>query len=311
MKIPMSQKVIVVAGPTASGKTALGISLARALGGEIVSADSMQIYRRMEIGTAKATPEERAQVPHHMLDVADPAEDYSVARYVEDAASCCEDIFSRGKIPVLVGGTGLYMDNVLWDTALCAAGENPDYRAELEQLDSRTLHVKLREIDPESADAIHENNRKRVIRALEIFEVSGMTKTEWDRRSRVQTSRYEALRFTLTGDRALLYERIERRVDQMMAEGLLDEVKALSPRLGKTAAQAIGYKELGGFLRGECSLPEAVALLKQSTRNYAKRQLTWFRRNECIKWFFIDQYEEKEKLYSEVEEYIRNRMKGE
>lgn len=268
-------KVIAIAGPTASGKSALALALAKRFGGEIVSCDSMQVYRGMDIGTAKPTVEEMAGIPHHMIDLLAPEENFSCGDFVEAAHRCIAGIAGRGALPILCGGTGLYMDNVLWDTELCAAGEDPAYRAELELLDSPALHEKLREIDPESAGAIHENNRKRVIRALEIFKVSGMTKTEWDRRSRVQTSRYDALRFTLTGERALLYERIERRVDLMMEQGLLDEVRALLPRLGKTAAQAIGYKELGGYLRGECSLPEAVALLKQSTRNYAKRQLTW------------------------------------
>lgn len=297
MKIPMSQKVIVVAGPTASGKTALGISLARALGGEIVSADSMQIYRRMEIGTAKATPEERAQVPHHMLDVADPAEDYSVARYVEDAASCCEDIFSRGKIPVLVGGTGLYIDSLLSGRDFGAREEDLSLRASLNArynaLGGEALLAELRTFDPARAALLHPADKKRIVRAIEVYRLSGETITEHDEKTRLLPPRYESV-FVIPGfrDRAALYARIDRRVDLMLRLGLVEEVRSLLASgvpASATSMQAIGYKEIVSALRGEFSLEDTVEQIKLSSRRYAKRQLTWFaRRTDACRVFHDD-----------------------
>lgn len=283
----MADKIIVVAGPTASGKTGLGIELALQYNGEIVSADSMQIYRRMDIGTAKATAEEQALVPHHMLDVADPGEDWSVARYVEQAEACCRDIISRGKLPIVVGGTGLYIDSLVSGRDFAEADSDQGLRDRLtEEYDSiggEAMHEKLRAIDPERAEKLHPGDKRRIIRALEVYELTGMTITEHDRRTQALPKRFDAAAIHLNfKDRAKLYERIDRRVDIMVELGLFQEVEellasGLSPAC--TAMQAIGYKEVVQALNGELSRDEAVALIKQSSRRYAKRQLTWFGRD--------------------------------
>lgn len=280
--------MFVVAGPTASGKTALSIALAQAIGGEIVSADSMQIYRGMDIGTAKATPEEQAAVPHHMLDVADPGENYSVARYVEEASACCEDIFSRGKVPIITGGTGLYIDSLLSGRSFADSGDpalRGELSAEYDRLGGAAMLERLRAVDPERAAALPATDRRRIIRALEIYALTGKTMSEHDRLTRSLPPRYEAVRIVLAyRDRALLYHRIEQRVDRMIADGLFEEVASLL-RQGldpaSTALQAIGYKEAALFLQGSLDRESAVALIKQSSRRYAKRQITWFGRWEA------------------------------
>ena len=281
-----AKKVLVVAGPTASGKTALGISLALALGGEIVSADSMQVYRGMDIGTAKATPAERAAVPHHMLDVAEPAEDYSVSRYVEEAAECCEEIFSRGRVPILVGGTGLYIDSLLSGRSFSPRGEDPALRASLnatyDALGGEALLEELRRVDPARAEALHPADRKRIVRALEVFSLTGETITAHDEASRSLPPRYASL-FLIPGfhDRSLLYRRIDDRVEKMVEQGLFEEVRSLLASgvpPGATSMQAIGYKETAACLNGLLSQQEAVSQIKQASRRYAKRQLTWFAR---------------------------------
>ena len=279
-------KLIVVCGPTATGKTRLGIELARQYGGEIVSADSMQIYRGMDIGTAKATPEERAAVPHHMLDVAEPQEDYSVARYVQEASRCCDDILARGKLPVIVGGTGLYIDSLLSGRDFADTQEDKALRerldAEYAALGGEAMLEKLRRIDPERAARLHAADRRRIVRALEIFELTGLTITEHDARTRRQPPRYGAARIVLGyADRAALYARIDARVDEMLRQGLFAEVEGLlaaglSPDC--TAMQAIGYKEAAMALRGEVSREAAAERIKLASRRYAKRQLTWFNR---------------------------------
>ena len=275
----------MIAGPTASGKTALSIALAKAAGGEIVSADSMQIYRGMDIGTAKATAEERATVPHHMLYAADPGENFSVARYVEEASACCDDILSRSRVPVITGGTGLYIDSLLSGRSFAESGD-PDLRASLNEDYDRcggdAMLARLREIDPLRAEKLAPTDRRRIVRALEIYALTGRTITEHDESTRSAPPRYEAVRIVLGfKDRAVLYERIDRRVDEMMASGLLDEVRSLmergiDPRC--TAMQAIGYKEPVMYLNGLISYDDTVALIKQTSRRYAKRQMTWFRR---------------------------------
>ncbi len=281
----MGGKVFVIAGPTASGKTALSIALAHAAGGEIVSADSMQIYRGMDIGTAKATAEERAAVPHHMLDVADPGENCSVAWYVEKASCCCDDILSRSLVPLITGGTGLYIDSLLSGRSFAESGD-PVLRAalneEYDRFGGEAMLTRLRSSDPLRAEKLAPTDRRRIVRALEIYELTGMTITEHDEYTRSLPPRYEAVRIVLGfTDRAVLYDRIDRRVDRMMAEGLLDEVRRLmacgiDPQ--STAMQAIGYKESAMYLKGQLSYEEAVALIKQASRRYAKRQMTWFRR---------------------------------
>ena len=281
-----TKKIVVICGPTATGKTRLGIELAQALDGEIVSADSMQIYRGMDIGTDKATPAERAAAVHHMLDVADPAEDYSVARYVEEAAACCEDILSRGKLPILVGGTGLYIDSLIAGRDFAGRDSDDALRrrldADYEEIGGEAMLARLRLIDPERADKLHAADRRRIVRAFEIYELTGETATAHDERTRALPPRYEAATIVLGyKERAELYRRIDARVDQMVDEGLFDEVQRLLDAgldTNCTAMQAIGYKEPAMALRGELDRNDAIARIKQSSRRYAKRQLTWFSR---------------------------------
>ena len=289
-------KLLAIVGSTASGKSALAVALARALGGEIVSCDSMQIYRRMNIGTAKPTAAEMAQIPHHLIDVAEPDTPFSCAEYVTLAAKAVDEITARGKLPVLCGGTGLYLDSLLRGSGFEETETDPALRQSLfdyaAEHGNHALHERLAAVDPESAAAIHENNVKRVVRALEIFEGTGITKTEFDRRSRMVESPYDATVIGLRyADRDLLYSRIDRRVDEMLADGLLDETKSLLAEgvfeRNSTAAQAIGYKELLGHLRGEQSLTDATEELKRATRRYAKRQITWFGAKDYVRWIDV------------------------
>ena len=283
-------KLLVICGPTASGKTALGVALAQAIGGEVVSADSMQIYRRMDIGTAKPTAAEMGGVPHHMLDVADPAEDYSVARYVHDADACVRDILSRGKRPVVVGGTGLYIDNLIAgrDFAPFTGAWREKLQARAREEGLPALHAELRRVDPDRAQRLHPNDEKRILRALEVWYETGETITAHDQRTRSLPPRYDALRVCLNFSRREdLWARIDRRVDQMMADGLEEEVRALLASgvpPAATAMQAIGYKEFAAALRGEETMDQAVDQVKLRSRQYAKRQLTWFRRTPDIRW---------------------------
>ena len=291
----MPAKVLTLVGPTASGKTRLAVELARRFGGEVVSCDSMQIYRHMDIGTAKPTAEEMAGVPHHMLDVADPAENYSVARFVEQASACVDDILSRGRLPILAGGTGLYRDALLAGRTF--APFSGRYRAELQRRAAAgelpQLYEELGKIDPDRAAKLDPADEKRIIRALEIWYETGKTMTEHDEESRRAPPRYEAvsigLAFTRRED---MWERIDARVDQMMAAGLADEVSALMDRGVPptcTAMQAIGYKELAAALGSGRPLEEAAEEIKLRSRQYAKRQLTWFRRDPTIHWFFWEE----------------------
>ena len=282
-------QIVVVAGPTATGKTRLGILLAQRYGGEIVSADSMQVYRRMDVGTAKATPQERAAAPHHMLDVAEPWENYSVSRYVEEAARCCEDILARGKLPILVGGTGLYIDSLLSGRDFAGREEGDEgLRARLnarwDAEGGEALLEELRSFDPERAARLAPGDRRRIVRAIEIYRLTGETISAHDARTRALPPRYTAARIHLNyKNRAELYARIDARVDAMVEGGLFEEVAAL---LGEgvgaacTAMQAIGYKETVAALHGELSRAEAIDAIKRGSRRYAKRQLTWFSRTE-------------------------------
>lgn len=272
-------RLAAVVGPTASGKTALSIALARRFDGEIVSCDSMQIYRGMDIGTAKPTPAELSQAKHHMIDVADPASDYSCAQYASEASRVIHDILSRGKLPILCGGTGLYLDSVLHPNRHASPPSDPALREELRKKTPQERYELLKTVDLQSALATHPKNEVRVIRALEIFMLSGKTKTQWDAESKAVPPAFSASVIGLDyADRGVLYERIDRRVDLMIAQGLEDEVRRLRLSPDTTAGQAIGYKEMGVYLRGECTFDEAVARIKQNSRNYAKRQITWFRR---------------------------------
>ena len=285
-------RIICVVGPTASGKTELALRLAEALSGEIVSCDSMQVYRRMDIGTAKPTREEMGGIPHHMIDIVNPEVPYSCAEYVTAAREVISDIHARAKLPVLCGGTGLYLDRLLRGGNDAGATANPAVRAELEAYraahGNAALHAMLAEVDPASALAIHENNVPRVIRALEIYRVTGRTKTEVDRENAFFDPTYCPYVVGLSWARETLNRRIDARVDRMLSSGLLDETRRLLSdgifAVNATAAQAIGYKELLSYLRGEESLDEAVSRLRLATRRYAKRQMTWFRAKEYVKW---------------------------
>ena len=283
-------KLLVICGPTASGKTALGVALAQALGGEVVSADSMQIYRGMDIGTAKPTREEMGGIPHHMLDVADPAEDYSVARYVHDADACVRDILARGKLPIVVGGTGLYIDNLIAgrDFAPFTGAWREKLQARAREEGLPALHEELRRIDPDRAEKLHPNDEKRILRALEVWYETGETITAHDERTRSLPPKYDALRVCLQFSRREdMWDRIDRRVDLMMEAGLEEEVRSLLTSgvpPTATAMQAIGYKEFAAALRGEEPIAQAVAEVKLRSRQYAKRQLTWFRRTPDIRW---------------------------
>lgn len=309
----MQHEVIVVAGPTASGKTRLGIELAKKYNGEIVSADSMQVYRRMDIGTAKATAAEQAAAVHHMLDVAEPWEDYSVARYVEEASRCCDNILTRGKLPIIVGGTGLYIDSLLSGRAFARKAEgDEDLRAALsrqyDRLGGEIMLSRLRSFDPERAEKLHAGDKRRIVRAIEVYTLTGIPITEHDRQSQALPKRYRAATIILSfKDRAELYERIDRRVDDMLRQGLFEEVEALlsqglSPDC--TAMQAIGYKEAAMAIRGEISRSTAEELIKQNSRRYAKRQLTWFRRSPEALWIKWEHIPDFEAAMARIGEYL-------
>ena len=283
----MPPKILVITGPTASGKTALAVELAKRHNGEVISADSMQIYRRMDIGTAKPTAQEMGGVPHHMIDVADPEEDFSVARYVDMASRCVDDILSRGRLPILAGGTGLYIDSLLSGRTFAAFDGTSPIRGELEERYAReggqALLDELAGIDPETAARLHPNDGKRIVRALEVWLTTGKTITRHNEETRALPPRYNALTLTLDFTRREnMWDRIDRRVDRMMADGLEAEVRALLdsgvPRRC-TAMQAIGYKELVPVVSGELGVAEGAAQIKLRSRQYAKRQRTWFRRN--------------------------------
>ncbi len=291
-------RAIALTGPTASGKTALSLAVARELGCEIISLDSMQIYRGMDIGTAKATVAERNAVPHHMLDTVSPAEAYSAEDYRNDALACARDITSRGGLPFFVGGTGLYLDTLIRGTNPLSPPADEEVRARLmkeaqSEGGAHRLWLRLSEVDPEAAAKTHENNIRRVIRALEIYELTGKSKTYFDRLSKTEARDVTLGHITLDfHNRETLYSRVNARVDIMVSEGLVDEVRALysAGLLGEdtTAAQAIGYKEIIAYLRGELTLDAAVELIKLSSRRYAKRQLTWFRHNEDAIRLYVD-----------------------
>lgn len=306
----MTPKVIVVCGPTATGKTKLGIELAQKYNGEIVSADSMQIYRRMDIGTAKATPEERAAAPHHMLDVAEPDENYSVARYVEEASRCCDDIIARGRLPIIVGGTGLYIDSLVSGRDFAENDGDQVIRdrlyGEYEELGGEAMLLRLKGFDPERAEKLHPADKRRIIRAIEIYELTGVTITEHDRHTRQLPPRYDAAKIFLSfEDRADLYSRIGRRVDIMNELGLFDEVQGLLDSglpENCTSMQAIGYKEPALALKGDISREEALELIKLNSRRYAKRQLTWFGRDAealRIRWGSEPDFEQARRLSTE------------
>ena len=305
--------LIVITGPTATGKTALGVELALLLDGEVISADSMQIYRGMDIGTAKPAPEELRGVPHHMLSVADPAECWSVARWAEMAAGIVEDISARGRVPLVVGGTGLYIEALLAGTDFAAPPGDSGLRAalgaEYDAIGGEAFRRKLAEADPDRAAKLSPADKKRLVRAMEVWTLTGETITDHDRRTSALPPRFESIRYALTcRDRETLYERIRRRVDEMVARGLFDEVDALlasGVSADATAMQAIGYKEAAAALRGECSRAEAVELIKRASTRYAKRQLTWLRRDPELRWIFREDRPDPAALAGEISRALR------
>ena len=284
------KKIIAITGPTASGKSAAALELCQAIGGELVSCDSMQIYKGMDIGTAKPTPEEQRAVRHHMIDIISPDTDYSCADYAESALVCIDDIISRGKTPVICGGTGMYFERLFFAAPLASPPCDPELRALLEKRTSEENYEELIRVDPVSAEKTHANNRKRVIRALEIYRCSGKPKSVWDAESLENKPDFDMTHVTLvSSDREYLYSRIDKRVDIMMEQGLENEVRGLSLSPHSTAGQAIGYKEIMSAFAGEMSIADAVSLIKQRSRNYAKRQLTWFRRyGDAIRYDISD-----------------------
>lgn len=302
-------KLLAVAGPTASGKTSFAVELAKIYDGEVVSCDSMQIYKGMEIATAAPTIDEQCGIPHHMVSCIDADEAFSVSRYCEMAHACIKEISERGKLPILCGGTGLYYSSLADDLVFADAPSDEKLRAELykraEKEGGQALLDELKCIDPETAERLHPNHISRIVRALEIFMLSGITLSEQNKRSRQNESRYDLLAFGLDfPDRDVLYARINKRVDIMLQKGLIEEARMSYNTGGKTSVQAIGHKELWKYFSGEQSFDEAVETLKRQTRRYAKRQLTWFRRDDRIIWLDAIKNTKTEMLAKEASIYI-------
>ena len=294
----MKRPLIVLTGPTAVGKTSLSISLAKAVNGEIISADSMQVYKKMDIGSAKIRPEEMQGVKHYLVDVLEPEEEFHIVKFQQMAKEAMEEIYEKRKIPILVGGTGFYIQAVTRDIDFTEAQQENTYRAELEKLaeteGAEYLHDRLKEVDPASADTIHANNVKRVIRALEYYEQTGEKISAHNEAERAKTSPYHFFYYVLNTDRTVLYERIEKRIDEMMEEGLVEEVRqlqAMGCRRDSVAMQGLGYKEILAYLNGEMSLETAVNILKRDTRHFAKRQLTWFRRERDVRFLYLPEFD--------------------
>ncbi len=310
-KIP----VVVVAGPTASGKTDVGVQICKWFDGEVVSADSMQIYQHLSIGTAKPTKEEMQGVPHHLMDFLSPEQPFSVAEYAEEARKIILDIHRRKKLPVIVGGTGLYIDSLICNIQFSQTTSNPQRREELrqqaEQEGNQSVWNLLAQLDPKAAESIHPNNVGRVIRAIEMTEDTGKTKTQQVEESRSEPSPYAPCYLALNyRDRAKLYERIDQRVLNMVEDGLEEEARwLLEHGYAPTASQAIGYKEMFGYLNGEETLTQAIEKIQIGSRHYAKRQLTWFRRNPMIQWFYPDDYENKCKFMENIKKYLSTSLK--
>lgn len=310
-------KILAVAGATASGKSDLAVMLAKEFNGEVVSCDSMQIYKDMDIGTAKATKEEMQGVPHHLIDFLDAGSEYSVSDYVADAQKVVCDIQSRGKLPVFCGGTGLYLSSFLSGIKFSEFENDPKVHEKvekfLEEQGKEALYKRLCEIDPESAGSIDENNVKRVLRAVEVFETTGICASEWNRRSKENAVKKDCLVIGLDySDRELLYSRIDKRVDIMVERGLLDEAKKLYDKgvlATKTASQAIAYKEFLPYFENGADLEECVEVLKRNSRRYAKRQLTWFRRDDEIKWIYRDGMSFEE-VFAQAKKYVLDYLEG-
>lgn len=311
----MKKPLIILTGPTAVGKTKASIGLAKALNGEIISADSMQVYKEMDIGSAKIRPEEMQGVKHYLVDILEPDEEFHVVRFQQMAKQAMEEIYAKGKVPIVVGGTGFYIQALLYDIDFTESNEDTSYREELEQLakekGAEFVHDMLREIDPTSADSIHANNVKRVIRALEFYKLTGTKISEHNEKERAKESPYEFCYFVLNDDRNNLYKRIDMRIDQMLEEGLLDEVTSLKNRgftKDMVSMQGLGYKEILDYLNGECTIEEAIYILKRDTRHFAKRQLTWFRRERDVIWIDKKEYNyDEEAILQAMLSYVKER----
>ena len=309
----MKKPLIILTGPTAVGKTSLSIQLAKALNGEIISADSMQVYRYMDIGSAKVTAAEMAGVPHHLIDVLEPSEPFNVTRFQQMAKTAMTEIYGRGHLPVVVGGTGFYIQALLYDINFTENDGDGTIRQELERLGAEMgneyLHGILQEVDPAAALAIHANNRKRVIRAIEFYRLTGQPISRHNEAEREKSSTYQFFYYVLNCDRARLYERIDRRVELMLEQGLVAEVKKLKA-MGCTrdmvAMQGLGYKEILDYLDGTCSLEDAVYVLKRDTRHFAKRQITWFRREREVRWLNLEEFDfNQEQILSYILKQVR------
>jgi tRNA dimethylallyltransferase len=302
-------KIICVVGATASGKTSLGVELAKALDGEIISADSMQVYKNMSIATAAATKEEQQNIPHHLLEFLDSSEIFSVAEFVKLAREKIFDISSRGKVPIIVGGTGLFVDSLVQNINFADVDANDELRNRLNQKSADELYDELLSVDSNAAKAIHKNNTKRVIRALELY-YGGVSKTQQNENSKLGENPFDAIYIGINyKDREVLYNRINRRVDIMVDSGLIDEAKQFATNSGLTSRQAIGHKELKPYFDNEITLDEAIENIKKGTRHYAKRQLTWFRRNDKINWLYADEIGSEELIDKAValsKEFLQN-----
>ncbi len=304
--------LIVLTGPTAVGKTKLSIQLAKAVGGEIISADSMQVYKGMDIGSAKITAEEMEGVPHHLIDVLEPWEDFNVVVFQQKCKECMDGIYERGHVPILTGGTGFYIQAVLKDVDFTENDDNSEYRKQLEELGDKegalVLHEMLQKVDPEAAESIHANNRKRVIRALEFYHFTGKKISSHNVQEAEKEPAYDFCYFVLNDDRSVLYERIEKRVDIMFEKGLLDEVKQLVAKgctRNMVAMQGLGYKEIVDYLEGKITLEEAVYIIKRDTRHFAKRQITWFKREKEVIWLNKPDFDyDEEKILNYMLEII-------
>lgn len=312
----MKKPLIILTGPTAVGKTKASIHLAKAIGGEIISADSMQVYRHMDIGSAKITPEEMQGVKHYLIDVLEPDEEFHVVKFQQLAKEAMEEIYAKGKIPIVVGGTGFYIQALLYDIDFTENNEDTAYRKELEQIadtkGAEYLHEMLRAVDEKSAENIHANNVKRVIRALEFFKQTGQKISKHNEKEREKSSPYAFCYFVLNDKREQLYKRIELRIDEMMKEGLVAEVEALKEKgytREMTSMQGLGYKEILDYLNGVTSLEEAVYILKRDTRHFAKRQITWFKREKDVIWVNKDEFNyDEEKIVAFLLEKIKERI---
>lgn len=312
----MKKPLIVLTGPTAVGKTKLSIALAKAVGGEIISADSMQVYKYMDIGSAKIRPEEMDGVPHYLVDVLDPADEFHIVKFQKMAKEAMEQIYAHGHIPILVGGTGFYIQSIVKDIDFTENEENTEVRKKWEQYakdhGAEALHEKLRKVDPGSADTICAENIKRVVRALEFYELSGKRISEHNEEQKAKESPYQFAYFVLNDHRNLLYERIEKRIDEMLEEGLVAEVQGLKDRgytRSMVSMQGLGYKEILDYLNGDLTLEEAVYRLKRDTRHFAKRQLTWFRREKEVSWIHKYEYEyNEEKILAAMLEILKEKQ---